>query len=386
MTHMDDGFVHGHLYARKAVSVKCRGAKMGLMRKMSGLARLLLFGLMAAVSKPASAVEAERPGQESSLTRAVFAEGRLWVLSEAGVVSSVMEGRDTRDVAPLPDKALDLCVRGGHPMVITGAEGRGSVWAQPGSVWALHQFGEGVWSAAATIATEGDGLLALDCTANRVTLLTTRRLIDLDGNRQSAVTLSGKLGGGLIGATYGTPDQFFVGFNAGEWGGGLRRIDRRSGGITEVERNATGDLCGGPLNASCDPVNGMVADPWKSDCVLVAVGLVHMMPNGRVVEVCGDQVQELYSKPNRSPGGAFDPFGTVAFFGLARDGDTVQAAGTDGIYRIGPEGAAEIVPMPRFKDIAGVHVSFELPQIVLVLTTVNQHHSVSGAVPLLVPR
>lgn len=356
------------------------------MHKMSGLARLLLFALMAAISTPASAAEAERPGREASLTRAVFAEGRLWVLSEAGVISSVTEGRDTRDVARLPDKALDLCVHDGHPIVITGTEARGSVWALPGSVWVLHQFGEGGWSAAATITTEGDGFLALDCTANRGTLLTTRRLIDLDGNRQSAVTLSGKLGVGLIGATYGTPDQFYVGFNAGEWGGGLRRIDRRSGGITKVERNTTGDLCGGPLNTSCDPVNGMIADPWKPDCILVAVGLVHMMPNGRVVEVCGDQVQELYAKPNRAPGKVFDPYGTIAFFGLARDGDTVQAAGIDGIYRIGRDGAAETVPMPQFKDIAGVSVSFELPQIVLVLTTINQHRSVSGAVPMLVPR
>jgi hypothetical protein len=51
-----------------------------------------------------------------------------------------------------------------------------------------------------------------------VTLLTTRRPIDLDGNKQNTVTLSERLRRrGLISSTYGTSEQFFVGINAGEW-------------------------------------------------------------------------------------------------------------------------------------------------------------------------
>ena len=272
----------------------------------------------------------------------------------------------------------------GHPVVITGANGSGSAWT-------LRQRAEGAWSVVAIVPTEGDGLLAMDCAANRVTLLTTRRLIDLDGNRPSAVTLSGKLSEGLISSTYGTPDQFFVGFNAGEWGGGLRRVDRRSGNITVIERNSTGEICGGPLNTSCDPVNGITAEPWKPDCIAAVVGLVHFRPHGRVVEVCGDQVQRLYYKPYgdiRSAGRSKDdePFSTVAFFGLTREGDTVWAVGIDGIYSIGPGGTAYFVPLPHFKDIGGISISFDLPHFVLVLTNVNQRRSISGAVPLLVPR
>jgi hypothetical protein len=121
------------------------------------------------------------------------------------------------------------------------------------------------------------------------------------------------------------------------------------------------------------------------------VGLVHFRPHGRVVEVCGDQVQRLYYKPYgdiRSAGRSKDdePFSTVAFFGLTREGDTVWAVGIDGIYSIGPGGTAYFVPLPHFKDIGGISVSFDLPHFVLVLTNVNQRRSISGAVPLLVPR
>jgi hypothetical protein len=175
------------------------------------------------------------------------------------------------------------------------------------------------------------------------------------------------------------------------WGGGLRRIDRRSGNITVIERNSTGELCGGPLNTSCDPVNGITAEPWKPDCIVAVVGLVYFKPHGRLVEVCGDRVQRLYYKPFGDIRSAVrskddEPFSTVAFLGLTREGDTVWAVGIDGIYGIEAGGMAHFVPLPHFKDIGGVSISFELPHFVLVLTNVNQRRSISGAVPLLVPR
>jgi hypothetical protein len=360
---------------------KGRKAKTDRSRPIWTLARLFLFGLIAAMPVRAFAVEPER-GQVSFLKRAVFAEGQLWVLSDAGDLSSIAEGQDTRVAETLPENASDLCVRDGHPLIITAGKG--------GSTWTLRQRINGTWSVATMIQTEGDGLLAMDC-ADRVTLLTTRRLIEIKGDRQSAVILSEKLSRGLVSSTYGTADQFFVGLNAGEWGGGLRRIDRRSGKITAVEHNSSGELCGGPLNTSCDPVNGITAEPWNPDCIVVVVGLVHFEPHGRVVEVCGNEVRRLYYKeygqnrptPRRKDD---EPFSTVAFFGLTQKDDTLWAAGIDGIYNIGSDGTAHVVPLPSFKDIGGISISFDLPQFVLVLTEVNQRRSLSGAVPLLVPR
>lgn len=258
-------------------------------------ALLLLFAIICSVPDAALALEPTRPDQESSLTRAVFADGRVWVLSDAGDLSSIAEGQDVRPPERLPEKVLDLCVRGGRPAVITVAG--------DGSAWTLRERAQEVWSAVAVIPTNSgqwpnnDQWLAMDCSEGRITLLTSRRLINLDGNRQSSVALSGQLGRGWVASTYGTSDELFVGFNAGEWGGGLRRIDRRSGKITVLERNSTGELCGGPLNTECDPVTAIAADPWKPGCFVAAIGLVHFSPQGRLVEVCGNQVERLYFRP-----------------------------------------------------------------------------------------
>jgi len=351
---------------------------------MSRFVGLLFLGLIAVMPMRASAFEAKRAGQESYLTRAIFADGRLWVLSDAGDLSYIAEGRDMRVEETLPEPVFDLCKRDGHPAVITGVR-------EGGSAWTLRRRVNGTWSVAATIETEGNALRAVDCAAERVTLLTSRRLIDIGTDHQSAVVLSDKLNAGLISSTYGAADQFFVGINAGEWGGGLRRIDRRSGKVTMIERNATGELCGGPLNSSCDPVNGIAPEPWKPGCIAVAVGLIHLQPHGRVVEVCADQVERLYSKPHggnasSGHGSGDEPFSSVPFFGITREGDTLWAVGIDGVYNVGPSGSAYSIPLPGFKDVGGIKVSFDLPQFILVLTNVNQRLSLSGSVPIPVPR
>jgi hypothetical protein len=110
-----------------------------------------------------------------------------------------------------------------------------------------------------------------------------------------------------------------------------------------------------------------------------------------VVEICGDKVELLYERlirGNRSPfrGGDSERYGKVAFFGLARQGDDLWAAGIDGIHVIGPGGLSRTISLPEFRDFGGVRISFDVPQVVLVLTNVNQRQSVSGAVPILVPR
>jgi hypothetical protein len=139
-------------------------------------------------------------------------------------------------------------------------------------------------------------------------------------------------------------------------------------------------------------VNGIASEPWKPDCVAVAVGLVHRQPHGRLVEVCGDKIRRLYFKPysEESPdegaSKADEPFTTVAFFGLVRAGESLFASGIDGIYRIEAGGKVSRTPLPEFKEIGGIRVSFEVAHLVLVFTDVNQRKSLSGSVPMLVSR
>src|SRR5262249_11022002 len=163
-----------------------------------------------------------------------------------------------------PELALDLWLQEGQPAVITCRRYGCTEWALR---W---RGGDGEWSVKIRVATQGDDFIAISSAGVAITVLTRQRIVEVVGDKQSAVALSGSLSPRPIATTHVTPTSIFVGFNGGEWGGGLQRIDRNTGEVVPVERNETGELCGGPLNAACDPVNGIATSPWDPNCVVVA--------------------------------------------------------------------------------------------------------------------
>lgn len=349
------------------------GRLLGLM--------LLALVLTNEITSPVRAFADDSPLNPASfITRAVFADGRLWVLSEDGRLSSIAETEKTW-IRNIPGRVIDLCVQQGHVVVIADSENK--------KTWMLRRLDGDRWSDVAAVQSEGEKVLALGCDSNELLILTKRRLISVDNGKQESVTLSGALFFGWY-SLYASADQVLVGINSGEWGGGLRRIDRRTGAISNIQRVTAGELCGGPLNSSCDPVNGIASLPWKPGCVMVAVGLVHLFPHGRLDQVCGDAVERVFFKPyasqppNQMPGA--EPMNTVAFFGLVRQGDSLWAVGTDGVYKIDSGGVTQLTSLPHFAEIDGVWVSFDIPNLVLVQTSVYGERSLSGSVPLLVAR
>jgi hypothetical protein len=167
-------------------------------------------------------------------------------------------------------------------------------------------------------------------------------MIDVADSHQRSVALKwpNKRTAGITSVLV-TGDSLLVGFNIGEWGGGLRQIDRKTGNISMIERKALGSI----------------------------------------VEVCGSTVKRLYG---RTYGG--DHYSTVPFFGVVAAGSELWAIGIDGTYRIGTHGVAAVSALPAFRQIGNASVSFALPHFVLVLTDVNKRRSVSGGVPMIVPR
>jgi hypothetical protein len=354
------------------------------------LARIsaVALALAAALPSPARALAPAIPGQEAFLKRALYVEGRLWLLSDSGQLSSLAEHDAHRAPETLSEPVVDICRRADALVALTCA-------GDPCKTWTVRQHHAGTWTEEGSVAAaKREELLALSCTDDTLVLLTDQRLVERSKANTRTVALSDDPGIVLVASAYIDGASLWVGIDAGEWGGGLRRIDRRTGKVASVERNATGGLCDGPLNRGCDPVNAVVGDPWHPGCVVAAIGLVHFMSHGRLVEVCGDKVSRLYYKrhgeqppPNPDyPETSDEPPISVAFYGLVRAGNTLWAAGLDGLYRFDGGAAPKLVPLPRFKTIDGIAVSFDLPGMALVLTAINGRRAMSGGVPMLVAR
>ena len=346
---------------------------------------VLLAGLVSLALHTAYAVEPPRPDQENFISRAVFDGQRLWLRSDAGALSTVAPGETVLTKADLPDLALDVCAAAGVVQALTCPRGACSIWT-------LRRKTEGRWTTVATVRAAGDTVAALNCAPDgRTVTLTNRRLIEFVSGVPIARRLSQQIRTGTVTSTHVTPEHVFVGVNAGEWGGGLRRIDRKTGRVSQIEK-AGKDLCEGPLNTACDPVNAITDDPWKPGCVLAAIGLVHFSPHGRIVQVCGNDVRRIYfrglgnARPRKPTEHDDEPFETEAFFGIARAGMQIVAVGVDGIYRFDAAGPPLRTPLPSFEPIGGIEVSFATADVILVLTGINQRRSISGNVPLLVPR
>jgi len=327
------------------------------------------------------------PAPERMASRAIFAGGRLYLVAGNRRLLSLAEGESSLTSHDLGEPVLDACVQGGEPLVLTGA-------TQGATAWTLRRLRAGQWQAERTIARENDEPVALACSAEGAFLLTSGRFLDLTQARAKILQLRGGLIQALVtAAVHVTPQAVFVGLNAGEWGGGLRRIDRRSGQIETIERNATAELCDGPLNTACDPVQGLAPIPWRPNCVAAAIGLIHMLAHGRLTAVCPDRVEQLYAAtegeledPERAREAARGGYGSIAFFGIAATGDDLLAVGHNGLHRLAADGSATHVPLPRFTRVDDLLVSFALPDVVLVVTGINGRASMSGAVPIMAIR
>jgi hypothetical protein len=216
------------------------------------------------------------------------------------------------------------------------------------------------------------------------------RSLSADKHERYKIKLKGKLSGGYQ-ETAGTPlagDSVYLGFNNGEWGGGLQRVELRTGVVTNVERRDTKELCAGPLNSACDPVTGVIPDPRNKDCILAAVGLVHMFSHGRILRVCGKDASLIFEKTH-----TLDVLNghelkvTEAFFGLtlATDGG-FWAITSEKLYHFGADGTEkEECALPELKPVSGIYLSRELPGVIVVRTDTNWAVSVSGYTPILIP-
>ena len=305
-------------------------------------------------------------GRDRFIKRAVWASGRLWLLTDSGTLSSVAPGERSRRVEPTPEPVAEICVAGAAPVVL-------------GSGGQLSRLEGGSWRASQRLALDGESIQAISCNDRRVIVVTRRHVATLENERLRYAALSKPLSGPITRtAPFDTGAALLLGTDQGEWGGSLERIDTTTGAINEVP-----GLVG--------PINGVGPEPGRPDCLVTTVGLVHMFPHGQVVEVCGNTVRRLYYKPYTiETSWPADPpklpFETVPFYTLAEAGSKLWIAGGDGLYAITANRPIAFRKMPPFEQIDGVDISFAVPGLALVRTDIDARVSLGGGAPLLVAR
>src|SRR4051812_44777702 len=192
---------------------------------------MLMFALAAAAlmtaAQPASPPADRDQDQFRAIMRAVHSDGRLWLLTDDGKMVTIADQGDAPSPVSLPEPARDLCLWRGSPLIVTRNRDSTELTAR--------RYDGGRWKWLASVPIEEEGLVALNCSDQRVTLITSDRLVELQGGSTREIPLSDRLGRGRVTSTGLAVDgHLYVGLNAGEWGGGLKRIDRSSGKVETV--------------------------------------------------------------------------------------------------------------------------------------------------------
>lgn len=160
----------------------------------------------------------------------------------------------------------------------------------------------------------------------------------------------------------------YVGWNVGEWGGRLQRVDLGSG--------VTSELFG------AGPVTGVVADPEHPACVIASVGLVHFLSSGEVERACGNAAQTIFAnKPLADVKPSLEQ--SEPFFGVARSGAHVWAISPRALYRVDHGDRAE-TPLPPLTEVGGLRLSRAIPGLIVLSTDLNWGMSLSGRTPLVI--
>lgn len=309
-------------------------------------------------------------------TKVVGAQGVWWILDDQGGLRS-FDGRGSiaqrlggpvRDIARLPnDRLLTLIER-----------------RKPSGGIVMEDVGGGAWREFANVSIDaGDSLIGLTVSGNGAIIVTSHAIYSLRRHglrhRQPihGVFISARLQPAIALTASG---QLYVGENAGEWGGGLIRVNVVTGVSRYVERRDNG--CDGPLNRECNPVTAVILDPNDGRCVIASIGLRHVMELGRVLRVCGTRLSVVAELP--CPGRPAAEHCSLGMFGLARDGRSgFWAVSGSTLYHFRGDTIDQQVPIPKFQNRAGLAYSEAIPGLLVLSTDINWRKSVSGPTPLI---
>ena len=241
---------------------------------------------------------------------------------------------------------------------------------------------------------KGEQPLALALRGEEIFVLTTRRVwsFSTSGHLERERRLSQELKRTVqvTTATLASDPGIYVGLDHGEFGGGLWRVDPRTGEVAAIESRASNDFCeGSVLDRECSPVTGLIADPDHEGCVLASVGLSHMgILWGRIVRICGDRIESVFEPPlpdevKKQALGKLASNDPIYGLTPAPNGG-YWAVGLFSVYRFAG-GVSTTTRLADPQPVGGLRLTCAIPGVVLLDSDVNWIVSVSGFTPLLVP-
>jgi len=208
--------------------------------------------------------------------------------------------------------------------------------------------------------------VALFATPNGPGVLTTTKALLPSGERWDRRRLAALLEPGAHVSAL-TGNTLFVGYNRGEWGGGLRRLDASTGTISIV-KDPSDRTCGGRLDPECAPIVGIIPDVERSGCVLVGSSLAHLSTRyGEILRVCENRIALVFADPLPiSPNSMIGRAGqTWPFDSLVETNDGWAAVGQDRFARTRGN-AITMGDIPALRSWAGLQISDPLDGVIFV--------------------
>ncbi len=331
---------------------------------------LIAFFIVVSLAGPASAQAWRDTDLGQGIREGVATREHIWLLGSTGNVVRFV--RRTGERETIAGNVQDIAADNGHLWALIQADDTASY-----SVRDLRGPGQPPGQQPARThrlylhpseTSEGEpiGLLVWPG-SDRPAVLARRALVTPTADGWKRWPLAATLG---LGGRMATPDgrSVYVGYNLGEWGGGLRRIEVSTGAVAFVTEVGD-DLCGGQINPACDPVVGVFADRDQPECVIVGAGISHMgLSRGDVYRVCGATITSLFSTPApREPDRWMMSPQPWPLHGLFETADGWVGVSRDRYFRSRGT-VVEEHPMPAFNDWAGVRLSDEQEGVLFLVS------------------
>jgi hypothetical protein len=339
-----------------------------------------LAAVLATIAGSILLMAADDPPLGGRWVEGLATHDRLWLRSEDGAVVEIDRASHAQHVLA-SSGVIDMARKDQQLLVLRRSSGRTNVYE------IVDLTGRGPSSPLLRTGAQPIALFA----GGASIVLTQSALFRLDGGNWRKVALSEPLRRApQIAIASNSAGTIYIGFNRGEWGGGMQAVDETTGMVSEVRR-IDGDVCNGPLGQECDPVTGLVRDPSRPECVLASVGLSHFLADGRILRVCGKGVEVVFSETIPPPpgsdrpktDGSRQPVSTWPFFGLASTTDGWAAVSYGRLF-VSSAGTVTSRDTPAPEKWQDLYVAPLADDLMAVVTDLNAGMSLSGYTPLLV--